>query len=320
MPEPAASICPTIQDVQAARRRVRGNVLHTPLVIDQVLSTTLGRPVLVKAECLQITGSFKLRGAYNRLAAMGAAERRCGVVAFSSGNHAQGVAAAASMFGVPSVIVMPADAPAIKVEGTRRWGGDVVFYDRETESRETIAAELSQKRGATLIPSFDDPYVIAGQGTAGLEIAADVAQMGLRLGAVICPVGGGGLAGGLGLALRAAAPDAVLLGAEPAGFDDAWRSLEAGRIVANPRKSGSSQDALLTPEISPLTFALLRAHMTGISVVTDEQADQACRHAARHLKLVAEPGGAAGLAAVLAGAGAHTRGALVIVLSGGNAG
>lgn len=317
--ETIAKPTPSIADVQAAQRRLRGVALETPLLADPILSKRLGRPVFIKAECLQVTGSFKFRGAYNRLAAMQNDERRRGVVAFSSGNHAQGVAAAAGMFGVPSLIVMPADAPPAKVDGTRRWGGEVVFYDRETESREDIASRISLERGATLIPSFDDPYVIAGQGTAGLEIATAVARLGYDLGEVICPVGGGGLASGLGIAIHASSPKALLRGVEPAGFDDVRRSLATGGIVANERRSGSVQDALLTPEISAMTFGILTSHMNDVSLVTDVQAVEACRYAAQHLKLTAEPGGAAALAAILNETDAHSDGALVIVVSGGNA-
>jgi len=310
---------PTIADIRAAARRLRGVATLTPLLPDRLLSERLERPVFVKAECLQRTGSFKFRGAYNRIAAMSPAERARGVVAFSSGNHAQGVAAAASMFAMNAAIVMPSDAPPAKIAGTRAWGAETVLYDRETGSREAIAAQLAAERGATLIPSFDDPFVIAGQGTAGLEIAMAVAARGLRLGAVATPLGGGGLASGLGLAIRAAAPGAELWGVEPDGFDDARRSLAEGRIVANARKAGSVQDALLTPELSALTFALLSQLATGVLTASDMEAAVAQAHAASALKLIVEPGGAAALAAALHGRLPRGDGALVIVASGGNA-
>ncbi|MCC6919159.1 MAG: threonine/serine dehydratase [Alphaproteobacteria bacterium] len=310
---------PTLDDVRAAARRLRGIATLTPLLPDRVLSERLDRPVFVKAECLQLTGSFKVRGAYNRIAALEPAERARGVVAFSSGNHAQGVAAAARMFAIPAAIVMPSDAPAAKIAGTRSWGAETVLYDRETQSRERLAAELAVARGATLIPSFDDPHVIAGQGTAGLEIAQQVAARGLVLGTVVTPLGGGGLASGLGLALQAAAPAARLYGVEPEGFDDARRSLAAGRIISNARKGGSRQDALLTPEISDLTFTLLKRLAAGLLTATDDEATAAQAHAAAVLKLIAEPGGAAALAAALHGKLPAGEGALVIVLSGGNA-
>lgn len=310
---------PTLADIQAAARRLRGVATRTPLLPVEALSEQLGRPVLVKAETLQRTGSFKFRGAYNRIVQLDASQRRRGVVAFSSGNHAQGVAAAARLCGVEASIVMPSDAPRTKIDGTRHWGAEVVFYDRESESREAIAQELADRRGAVLIPSFDDPDIIAGQGTVGLEIVRDVVALGLRLDMVVTPIGGGGLAGGLGIALEVAAPEVALWGVEPAGFDDVARSLESGRIVGNARRSGSVQDALLTPEISPLTFTLLQRHVRGMTQVDDAQAIAACQYAQQSLKLVVEPGGAAALAAVLAGQIAPGEGAVVIVLSGGNA-
>lgn len=313
-----AAPIPTIADIQSARRRLAGVAVLTPLLGDPILSEQFGRPVFVKAETLQRTGSFKFRGAYNRIAALIPAEREAGVVAFSSGNHAQGVAAAATLRRVRAAIVMPSDAPKAKIEGTRRLGGEVVLYDRERESREEIAAALAAERGAVLIPSFDDPHVIAGQGTCGLEIAEQIAALGLVLGDVVTPVGGGGLASGLGLALQAAAPQALLHGVEPDGFDDVARSLEGGVIVGNSRKSGSTQDALLTPLMSALTFGLLRRLMTGMASVSDDEAAAAQRHAARVLKLIVEPGGAAGLAAVLTGKLNLSGGVLVILLSGGN--
>ena len=301
-----------------AARRLRGVSFLTPLVPAPALAREMARPVFVKAETLQRTGSFKFRGAYNRIAAMTSDERRRGVVAFSSGNHAQGVAAAAALFGMRAAIVMPSDAPVGKIAGTRSHGAEVVFYDRDNESREAVAEALAAERDAILIPSFDDPHVIAGQGTAGLEIAQAIAAQGLRLEAVVTPVGGGGLASGLALALEAAAPQARLYGAEPVGFDDAARSFAAGRILANARKSGSIQDALLSPEISALTFSILRPRIAAMHAVPDVAAEAAMRYAARELKLVVEPGGAAGLAAVLAGAIPAGRDALVIVLSGSN--
>ena len=310
---------PSIADVQAAARRLRGIAAVTPLLPLRELTERLGRPVFAKAEALQLTGSFKFRGAYNRIAAMTAEERAKGVVAFSSGNHAQGVAAAAEMRGVTAAIVMPSDAPRTKIEGTRSWGAEVVFYDRATESREAISEALAVERGATLIPSFDDPYVIAGQGTAGLEIATAIAAQGLVLGAVVTPVGGGGLASGLALALEAAAPDCALYGVEPEGFDDVARSLASGAIVENARRSGSVQDALLTPRICDRTFSILSRRIAGMAVASDAEALAAAAYALKHLRLVVEPGGAAALAAVLGGRIPAGTGALVIVLSGGNA-
>lgn len=310
---------PTAADLAAAARRLRGVAVRTPLLAAPGLTRELGRPVFVKAETLQRTGSFKFRGAYNRIAALTPQARARGAVAFSSGNHAQGVAAAAGLFGCRAAIVMPSDAPAAKISGTQRLGAEIVLYDRERESREAIAAALAEARQAVLIPSFDDPFVIAGQGTVGLEIAADVAALGLTLGAVFTPLGGGGLASGIALALEAAALGARVHGAEPEGFDDAARSFAAGRIVENDRKSGSAQDALLTPALSALTFGILKDRIGGMATVPDKAAAAAVIYAARELKLTVEPGGAAGLAAVLAGAAARSGAeALVIVLSGAN--
>lgn len=309
---------PGAADIVLAARRLRGVAAVTPLLPANALTRELGRPVFVKAEMLQRTGSFKFRGAYNRIAAMTPDERRRGVVAFSSGNHAQGVAAAAALFGCRAAIVMPSDAPIGKIAGTRSHGAEVVLYDREHESREAIAEALAEERDAVLIPSFDDAHVIAGQGTVGLEIAAAVASQGLALGDVATPVGGGGLASGIALALEAAAPGCRLHGAEPAGFDDAARSFAAGEIVANARKSGSIQDALLTPELSPLTFGILKDRIAGMHQAPDGAAEAAVRYAAREFRLIVEPGGAAALAAVLAGAVPAGAGALAIVLSGGN--
>jgi threonine dehydratase len=309
---------PSIDDVRAAARRLRGVAVATPLLSMRELSDRLRRPVFAKAEVLQATGSFKFRGAYNRIAAMSVAERARGVVAFSSGNHAQGVAAAAFMRGVQAAIVMPSDAPRIKVEGTKSWGAEVILYDRERESREAIAEALAEGRGATLIPSFDDVHVIAGQGTAGLEIAYAVAARGLVLDCVVTPVGGGGLASGLALALDAAALGCELFGVEPEGFDDVARSLASGAIVENTRRSGSIQDALLTPRICERTFTILSRHMTGVTTASDEEALRAAEYALRELHVMVEPGGAAALAAVLSGRIPAGKGALVIVLSGGN--
>ncbi len=309
---------PTIADVRAARRRLAGAAVVTPLVRATHLSERLERPVFVKAETLQLTGSFKFRGAWNRVAALTPDERARGVVAFSSGNHAQGVAAAAARAGISALIVMPSDAPRAKIDGARELGAEIVLYDRATESREAIASRIAAERGAVLIPSFDDPYVIAGQGTAGLEIAEQVAAAGERLDCVATPVGGGGLASGLALAIAEAAPGARLVGVEPAGFDDAARSLAAGRIVANVSAFGSAQDALLTPKIGDLTFAILSRVRASLLTVSDAEALSAVSYAARRLKLVAEPGGAAALAAALEGRLPPGEGALAVVLSGGN--
>jgi threonine dehydratase len=262
--------------------------------------------VFVKAECLQRTGSFKIRGAYNRLVRLTEAERPRGVVAFSSGNHAQGVAIAAKLLGVPAVIVMPSDAPQMKVEATRGYGAEVVLYDRFTESREAIAARIGEERGAVVVPSYDDFHVMAGQGTVGLEAAR------------ICPASGGGLIAGIGLAFEALSPTTRLFTAEPAGYDDHRLSLEAGERIAIKPPGPSLCDALLAPQPGELTFALNGRRLSGGYAVTDEEALAAMAFAFRHLKIVLEPGGAAALAAVLAGTARLDGGTAVVVASGGN--
>ena len=305
--------------IREAAARI-ADVLHpTPLMPVPVLGERLGRPVYVKPECLQRTGSFKIRGAMNRLAQLSAAERRAGVVAFSSGNHAQGVAEAARILGIRATIVMPADAPAIKIARTRRAGAEVVLYDRAGESREEKAAAIAAARGAVLVPSFDDPMIITGQGTVGLEIAEEAAGRGIIPGTVLFPIGGGGLAGGSAVALKARFPEVQLYGVEPAGHDDAARSLRLGR-----RETGSDPgraslcDGLLAARPGRLTFPLLHRYLEEGLVVTDEEVRAAMRFAAAELKLVLEPSGAVTLAALLAGRPQVLRGAVICVLSGGN--
>ncbi len=287
----------------AARRGCAGlHAVTTPLLESPALNARLGGRVLVKAECLQRTGSFKFRGAFNALAQLDAPARRAGVVAYSSGNHAQGVAAAAQLLGMPATIVMPADAPAIKLANTRFYGADIVLYDRYREVREAIAQRLADARGATLLPPYDDARVIAGQGTVGLELAAQAAALGARLDAVVVPCSGGGLIGGIALALAAASPGTAIYAAEPAGFDDMRRSLAAGERVANDPDARSICDALLAPMPGVLTFALARRLLAG-SVLPSRmrRSSKPWRPPSSHLKLVAEPSGAAALAAVLAG-------------------
>ena len=301
----------TREDVIAAAARIDEAVEHTPLIASHVA----GVRVWLKCECLQTGGAFKLRGASNRLMQLSEAERAAGVVAFSSGNHAQGVAIAAERLGIPATIVMPADAPAIKVDNTRAHGAEIVFYDRRRESREDIAARLAGEKGAVVVPSFDDPAIVAGQGTVGLEILAQLADLGERPPAAIAvPVGGGGLASGIALAC----PDAAIIGAEPEGWDDMRRSLEAGEIV--PVGAGAPPtlcDALQTPRVSPITFGILQDRKAKVVAVSEAEVVDAVRWAWVHHQLIVEPGGAAALAAVLAGKTDSGDG-LVIILSGGN--
>ena len=296
---PAAPPPPTFDDVLEAAQRLDGWAVRTPLIRNDALDQAAGGRVFVKAECLQRTGSFKFRGAFNRLSRLSPQERRRGVVAFSSGNHAQGVAAAAAILGCPALIVMPADAPRVKMESTRAYGAEIVLYDRFTESREDISAALAEERGAVVVPSFDDPFVIAGQGTVGLEAAEQLAAMGQAADVLTCPVSGGGLIGGVALAFEALSPGTRVHPVEPEGFDDHRRSLEAGRRVANAPGARSLSDALLAPEPGMLTFAINQPRLSRGLVASDREALAAVRFAFRHLKLVLEPGGAVALAALL---------------------
>jgi len=299
---------PSANGVQDASARLAGIVTKTPLLpLDWQ-----GRRLWVKAECLQQGGSFKLRGASNRLLLLSAAERGAGVVAFSSGNHAQGVARAARALGIAATIVMPRDAPAVKVEGTRAAGARIVFFDRATESREAIGARLAAEQGAVLVPSFDDVDVIEGQGSVGVEIEA---QLGAPPPLVIVPCGGGGLSGGIALAL----PDSEILIVEPEGWDDMTRSLASGRIVPVEEPGPPSRcDALQTKLVSPLTFAALQdAGARGVAV-SEAEVEGAMVHAFRHLRIVAEPGGAVALAALISGKAGEVPDGSVVIVSGGN--
>lgn len=297
----------TIDDVRAAAERIAGHVIRTPLI---EANLPVGR-VWLKAECLQAGGAFKLRGATNRLLQLDKGERRAGVVAFSSGNHAQGVAIAARRLGIPVAIVMPRDAPALKVEGTRAEGAEILFYDRATEDRVELAASLAAERGAVLVPSFDDPHIVAGQGTVGLEIVEQCPEPVRRI--LVC-TGGGGLAAGIALA----APEAEIICVEPEGWDDMGRSLQLGHIVPVEMPAPPTLcDALQTPRVSPITFGILaRRDARGVSVSEDE-VREAVRWAWRELQLTLEPGGAVALAALLS-AKVPISPSTVATLSGGN--
>jgi threonine dehydratase len=307
-----------IDMIRAAARRLDGHARRTPLLASPFLDEIAGRRVLVKPECLQHTGSFKYRGARNALAAMDAATRARGVIAFSSGNHAQGVALAAREFAVPAVIVMPADAPALKIANTRALGAEVVLYDRAAEDRDEIGARLAAERGLTLVKPFDEPEVIAGQGTTGLEIAAQAAELGITEAEVLVPCGGGGLTSGVALALEAEAPGIRVRPVEPEGFDDAARSLAAGHIVANARLTGSICDAIVTPSPGQLTFPHM-ARLCGPGLaVPDDDALRAMVAGFTRLKIVVEPGGAVALAAALYLGAALDADTVIVVASGGN--
>jgi threonine dehydratase len=297
----------TREDVIEAGLRIAGCVERTPLVESEVG----GAPVLLKCECLQTGGAFKLRGASNRLLQLSDEERKRGVVAFSSGNHARGVAVAAKRLGIPATIVMPSDAPAVKIEGTRAEGAVIVFYDRATESREAIASRISAETGATVVPSFDDPMIVAGQGTVGLEI---LEQMETPPSRIIVPCGGGGLASGIALAC----PDAEIVIVEPEGWDDMRRSLALGTIVpVEPGAPPTLCDALQTPRVSPITFGILKSRGAKALAISDAEARAAIRFAWERHQLTVEPGGAAALAALLAGKTDGGEGTIAI-LSGGN--
>ena len=305
-------------DVRDAARTIAGAAVRTPLLENAVLNARVGRRVLVKFEGAQHTGSFKFRGAYNRLARILPEHRAAGVVAWSSGNHAQGVAAAARLLGMPATIVMPADAPAIKVDNTRRLGAEIVPYDRYSQSREAIATALAEARGATLVPSFDDPFIIAGQGTAGLEMVEQAAAAKARLGQVLVCCGGGGLVAGVATAIRDAEPGAQVYSVEPAAFDDTARSLRSGRRETVAEGARSICDALQTPSPGELTFPINQALLAGGLSVTDDEVRTAMRFAFETLKLVAEPGGAVALAAALAGKLPPGAGDVALVISGAN--
>ena len=305
---------PTFADVEAAAERLRAVAVRTPLLESEALNERVGGRVLLKPECLQRTGSFKFRGAYNAISQIDAGA----VVAYSSGNHAQGVAAAARLLGKAATIVMPADAPAIKIESTRARGAEVRLYDRATESREEIGAAIAARTGAALIRPYDDPRIIAGQGTVGLELAEQTKACGLELEVALAPCGGGGLIAGCALALSAAFPGIALYAVEPADLDDTARSLEAGARQTNAPGATSICDALLLPTPGELTFAINRQLLAGGLTVSDHEVRSAMAFASRHLKLVVEPGGAVALAAVLSGKLPLEHRTAAVVLSGGN--
>jgi len=309
----------SLADIEAAAERIKGVAVETPLLESPALNERLGLSVLLKAETLQRVGAFKFRGAYNRLVQLTPAERKVGVVAYSSGNHAQGVALAAKLLGVPALIVMPSDAPALKIANTRGYGAEVKLYDRLTESREKIAAAVAAERGAVVVPAFDDPMIMAGQGTAGLEMVRQARERGAELDVVITPTSGGGLLSGVSTAVKALSPATLCYGVEPAGYDDTLKSLRAGQRTPMTPTFRTLCDALETPCPGELTFPILKANLTDVAVVTDAEVAEAVRYAFETLKLVVEPGGSVGLAALLAGKIAPKPGQTVgLVLSGGN--
>ena len=315
-------LLPTAADVEAAAKRLAGVAVRTPLINAPVLDERLGARVFLKVETLQRTGSFKFRGAYNKISSIPAERRAAGVVAYSSGNHAQGVAAAASLLGLRATIVMPSDAPRAKRERTAALGADIIPYDRDKEDRAAIAKRIAAQRGATLVPPYDDPLIIAGQGTIGREIVEDLDHLGLQPEIVVVGASGGGLAAGISLGVKARVPAAKFYIVEPEGFDDTLRSFKSGRREANARLSGTICDALMSNTPGELTFPILRQLIGAGITASDTEVAAAVRYAFNELKLVVEPGGAIGLAALLAGkldGFCDIRGKVVVaILSGGN--
>lgn len=307
-----------VRDVEAAAARLDGVAVHTPLFEDVALGETLGGRILVKPENLQRTGSFKIRGAYNLMAQLSPQRKSRGVVAWSSGNHAQGVACAGRLLGITTAIVMPADAPAAKIDNTRRLGGEVITYDRYAGDREAIARRIAGERGAELVPSYDHEHIIAGQGTVGLEIARDALALGLQLHQVLICCSGGGLASGSALALRALCPGVRVHTVEPEAFNDTALSLAAGSRVSVSPTGTSICDALQAPTPGKLTFEILRQGGDAGFVVSDDEVRAAMRYAFRNFKMVVEPGGAVALAALLSGRIDASGRTTVVVLSGGN--
>ena len=307
-----------LADIDLAANLVAPYAVRTPLLSFPVLDEAVGTRVFLKPEMLQRTGSFKFRGAFNKLSSIPQARRSGGVVAFSSGNHAQGVAAAAQILNMRATIVMPSDAPISKRERTKGYGAEVVLYDRDREDREAIARGIAERRGATLVPPYDDPFVIAGQGTVGREIAEDVAALGLVPEIVVAPASGGGLIAGVATAVKARFPQAALIVAEPEAYDDHRCSLRAGKREPHAARGRTICDALMAAIPGELTFAINSKLLSHGVTASDNEVGAAVAFAFRELKLVVEPGGAVGLAALLAGRIESGGRNVVIVLSGGN--
>ena len=310
---------PTIDDVRSAAVQIRGKAVLTPLLEAPSLNARLGGRVLVKAEPLQRTGSFKFRGAYNKLSRLSRDELAAGVVTYSSGNHAQGIAAVAQLMGTPATIIMPTDAPRIKVENTKSYGAEILTYVRgNVADREVLAQKVADERGAILVSPFDDPHIIAGQGTVGLEISEQAKDAGVELDAVLVPCGGGGLVSGVSLALASECPKADIYAVEPAGFDSMTRSLAAGEPLGNLPDARSICDALQPPRVGDFTFAVCQEHLAGGIAIDDQAVLRAMRVAFNDLKLVVEPGGCIALAAVLERAIQIKGRTIAVVCSGGN--
>ncbi len=308
----------TLEDVQSAAERLAGVAVETPLLSNQELNRRVGARIFYKPESLQHIGAFKFRGAYNRLVQLSDEERRHGVVAFSSGNHAQGIAYAASLLGMQATIVMPSDAPKIKLAGTRALGAEVRLYDRYQESREQIAAAIAAETGALLVPAFDDPHIIAGQGSCGLELVAQLRARDLRADWLLSPVGGGGLLAGVSIACKGSDPDITICAVEPEHFDDHRQSRLAGKRVKIAGTEPTLCDSLMATSPGELTWSINSELVDEFVTVSEADVEHAISFAARYLKLVVEPGGAVTLAALLQGKLAVTDKTVALIISGGN--
>lgn len=307
----------SFEGVKDAARQLAGHAVRTPLIENPALNERLGGRVLLKAENLQMAGAFKFRGAYNRISRLTPDELKRGVVAYSSGNHAQAVACAARMMGTSAIIVMPADSPKVKVEGVIAFGGEVRMYDRYRESREAIGEEIAATRGSVLVRPFDDPFVIEGQGTTGLEMLEQADSLGARIDQLLCGTSGGGLIAGINLTMAALSPDTPVIGVEPEHYNDTRLSLAAGERLTHAPAPGTICDALMTDRPGELTFPINR-RLREVVTVSDAEVAEAVRFAFRTLKLVVEPGGAVSLAALLAGKIEAKDRTTAVVLSGGN--
>lgn len=314
----SAAFAVSLSDVQQAYERIRPHVVRTPLLESATLNELLGGRVLVKAECLQHAGAFKFRGAVNRLLQLDDAQRKAGVVAFSSGNHALATSAVARKLGIPASIIMPSDAPKPKIEGSRANGATVVLYDRQKDDREAIGAEIAGRTGAVIVPPYDDADIMAGQGTVGLEIVEQAKDLGVTLDAVIAASSGGGLVAGVATAVKSLSPNTAVYAGEPAGFDELARSLASGQPESNAPGATSICDALQVVKPGKLTFPINLSLLSGSLVVNDDEVLQAMKAAFQHLRLVVEPGGAVPLAALLARKLDVAGKTIAVVLSGGN--
>ncbi|MFT5258731.1 MAG: threonine dehydratase [Saprospiraceae bacterium] len=307
-----------LQDIVTAAEKIAPHSVYTPLLESDLLNQQLGGRVLFKAECLQRTGAFKIRGALNKLLSLSEAEKAKGIIAYSSGNHAQAVALASQLLNIDAKIIIPEDAPKLKINNTRAYGAEVILYNRYTESREQLAQDVADQEGRVLVPPYNDIDVITGQATVGLEISQQLDTLGIQADALLCPCGGGGLMAGLSSAIRFHSKEMAIYSVEPEGFDDTKRSLESGEILSIDPEQRSICDSIVTPCPGTLTFPINQKNLTGGLVVTDTAVKQALKVAYTQLKLTVEPGASVGLAALLSGEFDATNKTVVVVLSGGN--